>query len=190
MALAEKVSWESLGRINNDVADHVSKLAILLVPLAATAIDLLHRNSDLKIALPVSLLVAYLSALLYFLGVGLFKFSCPYDIRRYGNLRSYVDDLKTRLPEGSLQKSIGATPTDAERTETLTEPEIENLIHVAIDEEMPAVLVEVVSEKWNKDNGSLPALRMMIGALFLIALLLGLYLLLWDAPARVYRAAI
>lgn len=179
------IRWEALAVANNEVAASISKWALFVVPVLASAVDFVQRNYALHISIPASFFISYCAALSYFIGTLVFKVFCPSDVKQYRNLRAMVEDVQQRLQKSADTPDLAQ---GAKRGASASSPE--ELVGHALNEVAPDVLIEELTEKWDNENSSKKNIRICVAALFLLTLLLVAYLSLVDAPRRVYRIAI
>ena len=106
-------TWNEAKSIaENPALAKASILSLLLIPVVAAVWNAMHDYLALSAAMPLSLAIAYISSLLAFVGLSVYKSYCPkivqeYDLKEYVSSEFSVDKLSDRTHSSDLRRAIG-----------------------------------------------------------------------------------
>jgi hypothetical protein len=187
--------WDSLLGLRSTPLSAVGIYATLLIPILVLSANLFNNLSgadptELPISLPVSVFVAYGSALLFSLASILVDVRCPSDIKEHRRFRAYLDHIsevagKVSAAQSKLtraleqQQRLEGKEETLERAIVIDDREIlerftNKLFAAAAGVSLADSYAKMISEApkvWAELLVKHPVSRFVIGAIYIISLL-------------------
>lgn len=191
--------WEWLARIRQLGVRHFATWSLVLVPLVASATVAVDNALGLKIPLPANLVVLYAATLSFYVGSMLVDTFCPDFIKEHQTFDRFLAFTveKTGQVQDFKRKAMAARETlltklgreiTTQTGEQITTDQTKAILDSIIAEQTHFAFVSGSDEIWKIRNKDRAEVRVVVTALFSLAAILALYLVLWDAPSRVFRA--
>ena len=191
--------WEWFTRIRQLGIRHFAAWALVLVPLLASVAIAAKTMFEIAIPLPANLVVLYAATLSFYVGSMLVDVFCPdfirehqtfdrfltFTVERTGQVQAF--QRRTKDAKDALLSKLGEEIT--KRTgQAISTDQTTAILDGLIAEETRIAFVGNADALWKGKNAERVMIRVGTTGLFALAAVLALYLVLWDAPSRVFQA--
>ncbi|MEE4016053.1 hypothetical protein V1T76_28610 [Roseibium sp. FZY0029] len=203
--------WDTLDQLSKTPLSAIGIYATIIIPLFGIFLSTLkglffvrlleHYPSILELRIPLSMLIAYLSALLFSISTVIVLLLCPADIRKHETYKAYHAFLVESGNEifgmrnviQNLEKDEQKDASEALEISDLNRSLIERFIHEIAKEEATKSLVEnhsrIISNSassWASKLKAKPKTRYFTGTLYAVSLLLSAYIFFIYMPTLIF----
>lgn len=198
------MSWEQIQSVRNLSLYSFAKYSVIFVPILASVIAYIVASTNTKVALPVNLLVLYLSSLMFVLAGLLTDFLCPPIIKEHLTFEKYnscitqnAEALRAERAqrierERGLLNEIVARYRNSKgkmKNRSNNDEGAGSILEFMMTDVTAETNVTKAQNLWVRENRETHKIvRCVIELLFILSGALAVYLTLYDAPKRVIAA--